>query len=349
MVYNTKKPYKNIQTTDFTDFRKFKTFCRGQKGYAETTIEETLRKLRYIERYGVDLNDFTDDDFYEFLSGMKQDGMRSSGLNHYIKSINRWCEFKGLPYHFKKFKEYNKEPEILSDEEVRRLINFYSEKTPTHKRNKLLILFLARTGIRNRECCNIRLKDIDWTHSKIDIWGKGGGMQKPRTIPIDFKLLMGKTYPSLKNYVDHWRLDTDDEFLFTTQSGKLTTNRLRVIVKEAANAVGLPWVHPHSFRHYFATSVYNATKDLLKVSKYLGHENIETTARYLHLIDGDLRKLINHPNVKDPLMQRLPKNGGCLANSSEEVSMGPLGFEPRTSAMSRRRHNQLDQGPVVCR
>jgi len=133
--------------------------------------------------------------------------------------------------------------------------------------------------------------------------------------------IFGKGNPSLKNYVDYWRLDTDDEFLFTTQSGKLTANRLRHIVKESANAVGLSRVHPHSFRHYFATSVYNATKDLLKVSKYLGHENIETTARYLHL-----RKLINHSNVKDLLMQRLPKNGGCLANSYEEALVGPLGF-----------------------
>ena len=314
-------------------FRNFKIFCRGQKGYTEDTINSTIRKLRYIERYGINLNDFTDDDFYKFLSEMKQNGMRPAGLNHYVKSINRWCEFKGLPYHFKKFKEYNKDPEILNDEEVYRLINYYSEKTPVHKRNKLLILVLARTGIRNRECCNIRLKDIDWIHGKITIWGKGGGMQKPRVIPIDPRLLAGRAYPSIKNYIEYWRFDTDDEFLFTTPSGKLTPNRLRHIVKEAANAVGLPWVHPHSFRHYCATSLYNATKDLLKVSKYLGHENIETTSRYLHLLDGDLRKLINNPNVKDPLMQRLPKNGGCLANSLEETLMGPRGLEPRTSAV----------------
>lgn len=325
VVYTTKIAVKEGKSASSKSFKKFKTFCYGKKGYAEETVKETIKKLRYMDCHGVNLDNITKDDVYEFLAWKKTE-QGASAANHYVKAINRWCEFKKLHYHFEKYKEYSKEPYLLSSDEVVAIINVYSKKTSTHKRNKLIIVILARTGIRVGELCNIRMRDIDWKNGTITIWGKGGGMKKPRTIPIDTNLLEGKKYPSIKNYVEHWRLSTDKEYLITTQNGRLTPHRVRQIVKYAAKQVGLPRVHPHLFRHYFATKSLRETNNIFWVSKYLGHENMETTARYLHLIKGDLRELIR--NVKDPLLQkpRNSKSSGSLAKLTEETKMGPQGL-----------------------
>lgn len=318
---------------------KFKTWCRWKKGYAEGTIYETVTKLRYMERHGVDLlvkENILEDQVGEFIGKKKREGAKNTCLNHYVKAINRWCEYKKHDLKFPQYIEYYKDPDVLTIDQVNALINFYSKRTSNHKRNKLIILLFVKTGIRLGELVNIKLSDINWKKGTITVYGKSrGGKQKPREIPIPHNLLEGETYPSIKNYINHWRLDTDKKYLFTSIHGKLTEGNVWLIVKKAGAELGIPEAHPHCFRHYFITTTLRDTNMLFPVSKYVGHKDIRTTARYLHLIEDDLRKLINHPKVRDPLLHRPKgvKNRGFFVELSEEIKMGP----PRFSSILARK------------
>ncbi|MBC7092006.1 MAG: tyrosine-type recombinase/integrase, partial [Nitrososphaeria archaeon] len=263
---------------------EWKSFVRHaiavQQLNPETTIPETLRKLRYLERYGIDLDADEvelEDQFYDFLSTRLQQGATKSSLNHYIKAMNRWCKFKGYVIHFKQYREKYAPRRIPTTEDIKKMLDECKGKNPTDKRNKTMILLMAKTGLRAKEVCNLTLNDIDWQHGYIIVRGKGG---KIRHIPLDDRMLKGKNYPSLKNYIDHWRLNTHRNALFTTRNGEMTPDYLRMIIKKIARKVGLPWIHPHSLRHYAATNWLRAGMNIKIVQELLGHSQLSTTEIY---------------------------------------------------------------------
>jgi integrase len=66
---------------------------------------------------------------------------------------------------------------------------------------------------------------------------------------------MGKTYPSLKNYIQYWRINSCKHYIFTAVKGRMTTNYLRQIIKIIGKKTVMIWIYPHFFRHYAATNM----------------------------------------------------------------------------------------------
>lgn len=120
-------------------------------------------------------------------------------------------------------------------------------------------------------------------------------------------MLSGRTYPSLKNYIKYWRLNSCKHYVFTTKKGRMTTNYLRRIIKKTGEKAGICWIHPHSFRHYTATNMLRAGVNIRIVQEILGHTSIETTGRYLHTIERDLKQAVQNPCLEDPVNLRLSK------------------------------------------
>ena len=111
--------------------------------------------------------------------------------------------------------------------------------------------------------------------------------------------------------------------------GKDIDSQIRSIVKYAGKKVGLDWIHPHSFRHFYATNLLRNGVNIRVVQKILGHENIKRTARYLHVVNRDLHEAVN--KFEDPVLikgkvQSKFKYLNTLFNLPSIKIMGPAGF-----------------------
>lgn len=282
-----------------------------------------------MEKAGIDLMNIDEDKIYRFFD-IVLDRATSSAANHYVKALNRWVSFLGLDIHFDKYREYYPPMKVPTTYEINAMIATFNERNAMERLKKMILVTLANTGIRNSELCGIRLSDINWSRNEILVYGKGGGMKKPRIIPVSNNFLVGVTYPSLKNYIENWRFEPDKEYsdyLFINSKGKcLSSHWVRKTVKEAAVKVGLPWVHPHSFRHYYATNLLRHGVDIRTVQTILGHEDIATTARYTHVLNGDLHRAIK--KLDDPVLkkQSMGQNRNIFAKSYLYGVSGPSGI-----------------------
>ncbi|HEC77469.1 MAG TPA: hypothetical protein ENI33_09510 [Thermoplasmatales archaeon] len=295
-----------MKKIDPETWHKFRRHCMAQQQLAPSTIEETIRKLRYLEKREIDLMNLNPEDVYEFLAEKMDEGAEATALNHYVKALNRWTKFMGWDIKFKQYREYEKPIKIPTIEEVKAMADVFNKRNKEHRLKKMIIVALVKTGMRNNELCNLKKKHIDWIRKQIIVFGKGGGMKKPRIIPLDDNFLYGKTYPSLSNYINHWRYTPKypyQNFLFINKNGKnITDSYVRKVVKEAGKSIGLDWIHPHSLRHFYATNLLRNGVNIRIVQKILGHADIKTTVRYLHVIDNDLQIAIE--NFEDPFLKK---------------------------------------------
>lgn len=169
----------------------------------------------------------------------------------------------------------------FTNDEVRKMIAYYSGKRFLDVRNKLIMVVLLDTGIRNNELCTIKLDDIKDTY--IVIHGKG---KKIRHVPITHivnKYLI-KYFRIRDEYIKD-KFSYQSEYLFLSQKGKqLTIETVERVVKDCGDGAGIRKdirCSPHTCRHYYAQAQLMNGCDIYTLSKLLGHQNINITKRYL--------------------------------------------------------------------
>ncbi len=295
-----------MTTIDKETWNKFRRHCLSQQQLnPESTIPETIRKLRFLEKQGINLNSFTQEEIYNYFAIRLEEGATYGALNHSIKALNRWNKFVKNDFKFARYKEEKKPMKVPTTLEIHKMLKQCKRKNRIDKRNRAIILLLAKTGMRNKELCNLKLLDIDWQRREITI--RNSKHNKTRIIPIEEKMLTGRTYPSLNNYIKYWRMNTSKHYVFTTKNGRMTPNYLRNIIRNTARKAGISWIHPHSFRHYAATNLLRAGVNIRVVQAILGHSSIRTTGGYLHVIENDMQQAITNPNIEDPIKTSTPK------------------------------------------
>ena len=164
---------------------------------------------------------------------------------------------------------------ILSADEVHRIIN--NENIP---RNKLILKTLFITGIRVSELCSLIWKDLQDRSDggQMTVYGKGS---KTRTLLIPEPL-----WTELKESQGNNSAESSI-FRGRKNSQKLHPTTILRIVKRAAKRAGVnKAVSPHWFRHSHA-SIASEKAPLHVIQQSLGHESIQTTARYLHVKPND--------------------------------------------------------------
>ena len=174
-------------------------------------------------------------------------------------------------------------PEVLSREEVERLIQ--SAASPLHR---IWLLLLYATGIRREELVRLKAGDIDSGRMLIRIsQGKG---KKDRNVMLSPRLL--------QELRDYWRAANPkpQTYLFPSKGPHpngdvpMTSKSVWDAVRQAAARAGLDKrVHPHTLRHCFATHLLESGTDLRSIQLLLGHADIKTTSRYLHLSEQHLK------------------------------------------------------------
>ncbi len=165
-------------------------------------------------------------------------------------------------------------------------------------RDKAFLLTLADTGLRVHEACALRRGDIDWNEGKAIIIGKGDREAVIRFSTRSLKALKDylnlrakldgssrKPLSSLPLFARHDRgAGKHVKPISTTTGRNIVTQR----VKEALGADAIGTITPHSFRHYFVTTVLQGTGNLKLAQELARHRNIQVTQRYAHLADDEL-------------------------------------------------------------
>ena len=167
-------------------------------------------------------------------------------------------------------------------------------------RDRAFLLTLADTGFRVHEVCNLRRGDIDWNDQRAIIIGKGNKQAVVRF--TSRSLLTIKDYLSYRAALDGKsgkQLSSLPLFARHDKgAGKkvksMTPTTGRNIVKErVAQFLGkeeVGKITPHSFRHYFVTSVLRGSGNLRYAQELARHKNIQVTQRYTHLSNDELDK-----------------------------------------------------------
>ncbi len=165
-------------------------------------------------------------------------------------------------------------------------------------RDRAFIITLADTGLRVSEACQLRRGDIDWNEGRAIIIGKGDKQAIIRFSSRSMKAI--KEYLNLRIKIDgSTGLPLSSLPLFsrhdkgagkktkpiTTTTGRnLVAENVRLALGEDAEKS----ITPHSFRHYFVTTVLRASGNLKLAQELARHTNISVTQRYAHLSDNEL-------------------------------------------------------------
>ena len=167
-------------------------------------------------------------------------------------------------------------------------------------RDRAFLITLADTGLRVHEACNLRRGDIDWNEGRAIIIGKGDKQAVVRFTSRAMRAL--KEYLTLRAELDgNSGTQLTALPLFARHdkgSGKKikpitpTTGRNIVAerVKQALGAEAEGHITPHSFRHYFVSTILRSSGNLKLAQALARHENIQITQRYAHIDDDELDK-----------------------------------------------------------
>ena len=169
-------------------------------------------------------------------------------------------------------------PDVLTFEEIERLLNAPSPSTPYGLRDRAILELFYSSGLRVSELCGILLQSINLEDGYVRVFGKGS---KERIAPIG-----AAAVKAVQNYVTSGRpkfikARTGSELFLSQQGRAISRKMVWVLIKEHARRAGIKKpIKPHLLRHSFATHLLEGGADLRAIQEMLGHADISTTQIY---------------------------------------------------------------------
>ncbi|MCB9035959.1 MAG: tyrosine-type recombinase/integrase [Lewinellaceae bacterium] len=175
-------------------------------------------------------------------------------------------------------KKRRKLPNVLSEEEVQRLIQ--AVKNPKHK---CMLLLIYSAGLRKGEVLNLRVRDLNPGRQCIFVKDSKGGKDR-------YTLYSPKAIRYVSEYIRTYK---PRYWLFEGQTGgQYSESSLQALFGRAREESGVnPFITIHGLRHSFATHLVERGVSLHKVKQLLGHEHLKTTEVYLHLAQDFFQKV----------------------------------------------------------
>jgi len=226
--------------------------------------------------------DYRVEHVYSFLSELRTRGA-SAGYQHRrhreVKTCFSWFKRMGFIDEnvFAKV-QLVKRPLLVkppySPADVQALLDSQDRSTLSGTRNYALLLFLLDSGVRASECVALQYGNIDWERSRAFVrHGKG---EKQRWVGFG-----PTTAAALRDYVASWRGDTPGAlFLTATFVPMAAAHSLCVLLARIGVRAHVEGVHPHRFRHTFATWAIESGAREIDVQMLLGHSDLTMTQRY---------------------------------------------------------------------
>jgi integrase/recombinase XerC len=186
-------------------------------------------------------------------------------------------------------------PDVMTQEQVNNLVDAVGRVEPERPfpvRDRAIFELLYGCGVRVSELAGLNLEDIDRAEGWLRVRGKG---RKERQVPLP-----GKAAEALERYLGGRAVVRDEPAIFLNYADRrLTARGIRGIVKFYATQVnGDPSIHPHSFRHAYATHLLADGADLRAIQELLGHARLSTTQKYTQVSLVDLMAVYDKAHPK---------------------------------------------------
>ena len=187
-------------------------------------------------------------------------------------------------------------PEVMSAEKTNNLIDAVESgevvEMPDKERDIALLELMYGCGIRVSELVGINLEDIDLRGGWLRVRGKGN---KERQVPVGVRAV-----DAVNVYLAGRKAPASERALFLNSRGaRLGDRQVRRLVKLYAILVaGDSTVHPHSFRHAYATHLLSDGADLRSIQELLGHARLSTTQKYTQVSLKDLQMVYDRAHPK---------------------------------------------------
>ncbi|MGL4346998.1 MAG: site-specific tyrosine recombinase XerD [Chitinophagaceae bacterium] len=286
--------------------KRFKNYLDLEKGLSKNSTEAYMHDVEKFEQYidQKEIATISRKDIEHFLKALNELGIETSSQMRILsglKSFFKFCIKEHLldnnPFELIEFpKATRKLPDVLSLQEIQALIDAIPNKV-THEgcRNVAILETLYGCGLRVSELVNLKISMLRFEEDFIIVIGKGN---KERLVPINhtaqkFILLYLKERNKLTP-----KIGNKDILFLNRRGGKLSRQMIFIIIRTLAQKIQLKKsIHPHTFRHSFATHLIERGANLRIVQEMLGHESITTTEIYTHLDRTYLRKTMEkyHP------------------------------------------------------
>jgi len=290
--------------------KDFRTYLRLEKSLSENSIEAYSDDVMKLESYfnsrnsGMMPGSVSYQDLRDFLMWFSENNDNARTQSRVISGTRAFFWFLLIENEINENPSTLLEspriglklPEVLSVEEIDRIIAVIDLSKPDGHRNKAIIETLYGCGLRVSELVNLRFTDIHSGEGFVTVTGKGN---KQRLVPISNKAL--KEIDNYKTIRNSLPVIYDQNIVFLNRRGRrLTRAMIFTIIKNLAAKAGIrKKISPHTFRHSFATHLIEGGADLRAVQEMLGHESILTTEIYTHIDRSFLRDtlLMFHPRA----------------------------------------------------
>ena len=184
-------------------------------------------------------------------------------------------------------------PDVMTTEQANALLDGVAAgkvERPHPARDLAILELLYGSGLRVSELVGLNLDDVDRAERWLRVRGKG---RKERQVPFG-----GKAADALERYLED-RASRETALFLNHRGGRLTDRGVRGIIKLYATLIaGDSSLHPHSFRHAFATHLLSDGADLRSIQELLGHARLSTTQKYTQVSLTDLMATYDRAHPK---------------------------------------------------
>lgn len=282
--------------------KEYHRYLKLEKGLSENSVkayELDLQRIQaYMDLHNIDIVHASLDDLQAFIFDTFKEVTAVRTQARLIAGIHSFYRF--LLYHHyidqdpsELLETPKKEihlPNVLSLEEIDRMIAQLDMSKSESHRNRAIIEMLYGSGLRVSELVNLHLSDIYLTEGYMRITGKGS---KQRLVPISSEAIKWFGYWLEDRNSLNIKPEAKDIAFLNRYGRQLTRAMIFTIIKTLAREAGiLKTISPHTLRHSFATHLLQNGADLRIIQQLLGHESISTTEIYTHVNIQDLREAI---------------------------------------------------------
>lgn len=287
---------------------RYNVYLQVEKGLSANTAssygEDVDKLLGYMAQSHKPVEAATLDDLETFVAALHDVGISPRSTARIISGVKSFYKFLTAEGYIESDptrllpapKPGRHLPEVLSVDEIDRMIACIDMSAPMGQRNRAIIETLYGCGLRVSELTGLRISHIYSDEGYILVDGKG---DKQRLVPIDDIAL-----EQINLYINDTRSHQvvkrgNDDILFLNNRGsQLSRVMVFYIIKDLCERAGIDkTVSPHTLRHSFATHLLEGGANLRAIQQMLGHESITTTEIYVHIDRSRLRQEIlqHHP------------------------------------------------------
>ncbi len=280
--------------------RRYRTYIKVEKRLSENSVEAYMRDLEQfahfvLVKWDVPPRKVEREMVERYLEWLYDEGREKSSQARMLSGIRSFFNYLLLNDEIQSSpaedisapKAGRTLPDVLTTEEIDRLISSIEVDTVKGRRDRAIVEVLYSCGLRVSELITLRVSDLFFGEGYIRVIGKG---DKQRLVPISD---LARERISL--YLDERKAaKSNEEVLFLNTRGKqLTRVMIFTILRRAALRAGIDKkISPHTLRHSFATHLLECGAGIRQVQELLGHESILTTEIYTHLEAEHLRSTV---------------------------------------------------------